>query len=177
MVKCLLISGSPRKGNTDFILSKILEGIKGDGELILLKDKKIHGCTGCLSCLNRQRCIINDDMTEIMDKMVNSDIIIIGTPNYFGNVTGLLKDFMDRAFPLYKSKSLKNKKLFLIMVGNGDVKSSEKHLNEAMGGFIYDFELDLIDSYCFKAFYPDDVKQDPKSISKINEIIERINSL
>jgi multimeric flavodoxin WrbA len=56
-------------------------------------------------------------MTEIRNKMLDSDNIIIGTPNYFDNISGLLKDFVDRTHPFYKFELLKGKKLVLIMIG------------------------------------------------------------
>ena len=53
MAKILLISGSQRKGNTDFALSTILNKIEGEKELIFLRDKNIKHCLGCLSCHDR----------------------------------------------------------------------------------------------------------------------------
>ncbi len=177
MANYLFISGSPRKGNTDFVLSKINENIKGDKELIFLKDKKIKHCIGCLSCHEKPECILNDDMTEIRNKMLDSDIIIIGTPNYFGNISGLLKDFVDRTHPFYKAELLKNKKLILIMVGGGNIEDTKKYLDAAMHGFVRYLKLDLIGSYCFKALYNNDLKKDSDSDIQINEIVKMINSL
>ena len=111
MTKALLISGSPRKGNTDFVLSKIYENISDDKELIFLREKQIKHCIGCLNCHNKPECVINDDMSEIRKKMLDSDVLIIGTPNYFDNISGLLKDFVDRTHPFYKAGLLKGKKL------------------------------------------------------------------
>lgn len=173
-LKYLLISGSPRKGNTDFILSEIYKTIKQDKEIIFLKNKKIKHCLGCLSCDYKPQCAIKDDMDEIRDKMLNADVIIIGAPNYFDNVSGLLKDFIDRTHPFYKEKLLKGKKLFLIMVGGGDVKISEKYLNMTMRGFVKHLEFNLIKSYCFKALNPKDVEQDFSSVKKISKIAREI---
>lgn len=177
MTKILLISGSPRKGNTDFVLSKIFDGIKNEKELIFLKDKNIQHCTGCLSCHDKPECVIDDDMTQIRAKMLNSDVIVIGTPNYFGNVSGLLKDFVDRTHPFYKAELLKDKKVILIMVGGGEIEASQKYLGNTMHGFLKYLKFNLIGSYCFKALNSNDIKQNPKSTLKINEIIRTINSL
>ena len=56
MPKVLLISGSNRKGNTEYILTKLNE-IIDDSELILLRNKNIDNCKGCLYCHNNDRCI------------------------------------------------------------------------------------------------------------------------
>lgn len=177
MSKYLFISGSPRKGNTDFVLSKIFGSINEDKDMIFIRDKKIKHCVGCLSCHNKPECIMKDDMGEILNKMLNSKVIIIGTPNYFDNVTGLIKDFIDRTHPFYKSASLKGKKLILIMVGGGKVAGSAKYLNESTAGFVKYQKLDLAGSYCFEALHLNDLKQNPESQLQINKIIEKINSL
>ena len=174
MDKILLISGSPRKGNTDFVLSKIFDELTGDKEFIRLKDKKIKHCIGCLSCHEKPECVLNDDMGEIREKMHNSDMIVIGTPNYFDNVSGLLKDFIDRTHPFYKAESLKGKKLILIMVGGGDAKGSHEYLNYCMRGFVKYSKLKLIGSYCFQALNQNDLKKNDEAIAKIDEIIKKI---
>lgn len=178
MNKILLISGSPRKGNTDFVLSKVLEKIiNKEKELIFLRHKNIGHCMGCLSCHNKPECVINDNMTEIRKKMLGSDIIVIGTPNYFDNVSGLLKNFIDRAHPFYKTGLLKDKKLILIMVGGGKIQSTQKYLDYTTYGFVKYLKFDLIGLYSFRALNSNDLKQNPKSILKINKIVEKINSL
>ena len=177
MGKILLISGSPRKGNTDFILSKIYENISRDKELIFLRDKEIKHCLGCLSCHNKPNCVINDDMKEILDKILNAEIIIISTPNYFDNIPGILKDFVDRTHPFYKTKLLENKKLIFIMVGGGEIENSQKCLDCVMKGFVKYHKLNLVSSYCFKALNQTDLKENPETILRINKIIEKINSL
>ncbi|MDD5146277.1 MAG: NAD(P)H-dependent oxidoreductase [Candidatus Pacebacteria bacterium] len=174
MAKYLLISGSPRKGNTDFVLSRIFESIEGEKELIFLRDKNIGHCIGCLSCHTKPQCAINDDMTEIRQKMLSADMIIIGTPNYFDNVSGLLKDFIDRTHPFYKAALLKDKKLILIMVGGGKAEGSKEFLDVVMSGFVKYLGLDLMGSYCFQALYSNDLRQNPESNKQVEEIIKTI---
>jgi multimeric flavodoxin WrbA len=49
-----------------------------------LKDKEINYCTGCGTCFNRKTgCIQDDDMHEILDKMIAADVIVMATPVYF----------------------------------------------------------------------------------------------
>ncbi|MBU1132035.1 flavodoxin family protein [Patescibacteria group bacterium] len=173
MPKTLLISGSPRKGNSDFVLAEIFDRIDGEKEFLFLRDKEIKHCAGCLSCHEKPECAINDDMTEIGNKMIDSDVMIIATPNYFDNVSGLLKDFVDRTHPFYAAESLKGKKLILIMVGGGKIKGSQEALTNAMRGFVKYLKLHLVGTYCFEALHQNDLKQNPEAISKINEIFEK----
>jgi len=108
-MKVIGICGSPRKGNTEWMLRKLLEAIAGSGvetELILLRDLTIKGCDGCLSCEmgGKERkgyCRINDDMQQIYPKLLEADGWALGTPVYFELLSGLLKNFMDRTCPIW----------------------------------------------------------------------------
>lgn len=177
MSKTLLISGSPRKGNTDFVLTQIFNEIKTDKELILLRDKNIKHCLGCLSCHKKPKCVIKDDMTDILNKMLEADVIIIGTPNYFDNVSGLLKDFIDRTHPLYSTTLLKGKKLILVMVGGGEVEGSLKYLTECTCGFVTYQEMELIGEYCFQGLNLNDLEKDRKTIEEIKGIVLKVDSV
>lgn len=91
------------------MLRKLLELAEKGGaqtELVLLRNKNIKLCDGCLGCEagGKERkgiCKIKDDMQEIYPKLLNADVWVIGTPVYFGMVSGLLKNFMDRTCPIW----------------------------------------------------------------------------
>lgn len=108
-MKLIGICGSPRKGNTEWMLGKLLELAEKDGaetELILLRNKNIKLCDGCLGCEaggkeRKGNCRIKDDMQDIYPRLLNADTWVIGTPVYFGMVSGLLKNFMDRTCPIW----------------------------------------------------------------------------
>ena len=103
------ISGSPRKGNTEWMLTRFLEEIAGSGietELILLRKTEIRGCDGCLTCeaggtKRKGICRIQDDMQQIYPKLLKVDGLVLGTPVYFELLSGLLKNFMDRTCPIW----------------------------------------------------------------------------
>jgi multimeric flavodoxin WrbA len=114
-MKVVGICGSPRKGNTEWMLRKLLEGAAREGtdsELILLREKDIRTCDGCLSCeaggkQQKGKCRIQDDMQEIYPKLVEADGLALGTPVYFEMLSGLLKNFIDRTCPIWPSLELK----------------------------------------------------------------------
>ncbi len=103
------ISGSPRTGNTEWMVAKVLEAARGAGaetEIVLLREKDIKLCRGCLTCeVGRDRkpgvCVIKDDMAPLLDKMLAADGFVFGTPVYFYMLSGLLKNFMDRTLPIW----------------------------------------------------------------------------
>jgi multimeric flavodoxin WrbA len=100
MKRIIGIIGSPRKkGNTDILVSNILEGAKSEGaktETIFLADLHIRECDGCHVCWKGKPCSKNDDMNSIYPKIIDSDAIIFGTPVYWYGPTGLMKMFIDR---------------------------------------------------------------------------------
>jgi len=116
--KIIGISGSPRNRNTNYMLKTVLDATGCDYELILLKDKNIKPCTACAGCYKAHKCIVKDDMHEIRWKLEEADAIILGSPTYFANVTGVMKNFIDKCLPIYLSEKLRGKRVALISVGN-----------------------------------------------------------
>lgn len=114
-MKIIGICGSPRLGNTEWMLRKLLEVVGNAGvqtELILLREQDIKGCDGCLSCEagGKQRegiCRIKDDMQQIYLKLLEADGLAFGTSVYFEMLSGLLKNFMDRTCPIWPKLELK----------------------------------------------------------------------
>ena len=105
----LAINGSPRGalGNTEILIRAFLEGAAQTGdsvETVYLKEKKIEHCVGCFSCWldTPGVCIHKDDMAELLEKVRHAQILVFGSPLYFFNFTGLMKDFTDRLIPLWQ---------------------------------------------------------------------------
>lgn len=120
VMKVLGISGSPRKGNTELLVREALKAAEKAGaitQLVLLKNLEIKHCDGCLRCDEDGTCRTNDEMQELYKRMETADAIIIGSPTYYENVPGLLKDFIDRSNPFYTNKKLKGKLGGIIVVG------------------------------------------------------------
>lgn len=103
-MKVVAFNGSPRKqGNTSILIDKVFDELEGEGidtEQISLTGSPLRGCTACMSCLKNQdkRCIIdNDIINECIEKMLESDGVILGSPTYFSDVTAEMKALIDRS--------------------------------------------------------------------------------
>lgn len=103
-MKILAINGSARKdGNTAILIRTVFSELEKEGietELLQLAGKKIQGCIACFKCFKNKdrRCSIKKDVVnECIEKMLEADGIILGSPTYFADVTSEMKALIDRA--------------------------------------------------------------------------------
>lgn len=102
LLEVLGIVGSYRKsGNTDILVEKVLEGVQNHGiktNCIFLPDYNIKDCIGCEGCKKTYQCVMKDDMQKIYPLIEKADALVIGSPTYFYNVTGIMKNFLNRLY-------------------------------------------------------------------------------
>ncbi len=118
----MAILGSPRRGgNTEILADTAIDGFQSWGHQVVTKicirEKKIVYCDGCLTCLFPQRigrCVINDDMAEILEEMRNHDAFLFATPNHQHNVSAPMLNFITRMLPLINFRIITNSKGELI---------------------------------------------------------------
>ncbi len=103
-MKVVAFNGSPRKnGNTQLLIKKVfaeLETKNIETEMIQVGGKPIKGCRACYKCFKNKdkKCSMKNDMlNECIDKMLDADGIILGSPTYFANITPEIKALMDRS--------------------------------------------------------------------------------
>lgn len=125
-MKVIAINGSPRKNwNTAQLLENAIEGAKSAGaeiEFIHLYDLDYKGCRSCLSCKrentkNYGRCSINDDLKPLFDKIEKADVLILGSPIYFGSLSAEMRAFLERFLFQYMIYSNPPRSIF-----NGQLK-------------------------------------------------------
>lgn len=124
--KVLILSGSPRKGgNSDLLCDEFMRGALESGhevEKIRVQERKIACCTGCYACSDTGICAIKDDMTDIMQKMIDCDVMVLASPVYFYSVSAQLKAVIDRT--LCRWTEVKNKEMYYIMTAGDEDRSS-----------------------------------------------------
>ncbi len=135
-MKVIGFNGSARKdGNTAILINYVLKELEKEGietELYQLSGKKIRGCMACRKCAENldQRCVVKDDvLNNCIEKMLESDGIILGSPTYFADLTTETKALIDRAGTVAKA----NGSLFKRKVGAGVVAARR-------GGSIHTFD-------------------------------------
>lgn len=116
--KVLVLSGSPRKGgNSDLLCDAFIKGARESGnevEKIFIRSRKIAYCNACYYCKNSGgKCAINDDMSEILDKMQDADVIVMASPVYFYSVDAQMKALIDRSVARWTQ--IENKEFYYIM--------------------------------------------------------------
>lgn len=106
-MKILVLNGSPKKDKSDtmHITRAFLDGMNeaenNDVHIIHITDKRIEYCAGCFSCMrNGGECIYNDDMKELLEEVLVSDLLIFSYPLYCYGMPAPLKAFLDRTLPL-----------------------------------------------------------------------------
>jgi multimeric flavodoxin WrbA len=113
-MKIIAVNGSPRKEwNTATMLKNALEGAAAQGaetEMVNLYDLNFKGCTSCFGCKVKDgksygKCAAKDELQPVLRRIEEADAIILGSPMYFGNVTGEMRSLMERLFFQYLTYS------------------------------------------------------------------------
>lgn len=104
-MKALFVNGGPRKQWSTFkMLESAMKGAESAGaetEMIHLYDVHFNGCMSCLACKMKNAktngvCAIKDNLRSVLEKAHDADVIVIGSPIYFSDVTGVTRAFMER---------------------------------------------------------------------------------
>jgi len=108
-MKFCVLMGSPRlNGNTAELVKPFIDELQKNGAevtYITLADKNIHSCRGCYACQNvsgEYGCVIHDDVPEIMNRIIESDCIVLATPIYTWYCPAQMKALLDRHYGLNK---------------------------------------------------------------------------
>lgn len=124
--------------NTAHLLGEVVNGAASQGanaELVHLRDKKYSGCTSCFACKDPAgkyygRCAMRDGLTGVLETAHKADVLVLGTPVYYGGETSLMRAFMERLcfqYHLYTDKKppLSPRKKNVALIYTMNVKREE----------------------------------------------------
>ena len=172
MKNVLIISTSNRNGsNSEILAKKFLEGALASNnnvEFISLKNKEIKYCLGCLVCQKTKKCVINDDVKEILDKIKHSEVIAFATPIYFYEMAGQMKTLLDRTNPLYPDEERKFKDIYLIATCADEDESALNRVIQGLQGWI-----DCFDDVELKGVIYGIGANDPNQVNKMTKLQEQ----
>lgn len=180
-MKVLAINGSSRKnGNTAIILNTVMEELEKQGietEMIQLASITINPCKACFTCGGKNNCSFNNDrFSEIFEKMVNSDGIILGSPVYSADVSSNMKALIDRGSVVadMNPKILKHKiGASVVACRRGGALNAIDTLNH----FFLNHEMFVVGSTYWNMVYggmPGDVKNDEEGMANMKNLGENM---
>ena len=167
MKKVIVISTSLRRGsNSDMLAGKFVEGAKeagNDVEKISLIGKDIQFCKGCFGCQKLGRCVIKDDVNDIMAKVLEADVVCWATPIYYYEMSGQMKTLIDRMNAMYPL-DYKFRDVYLLSTAHEDEAETPKRAEAGLTGWIDCFpESRLAGSlFCGGVNAPREIEGNPK---------------
>ena len=139
MKRVIVISTSLRHdSNSDLLADKFVEGAKAAGnevEKISLVGKEIHFCKGCFGCQKLGRCVIKDDVNDIMAKVLEADVVCWATPIYYYEMSGQMKTLIDRMNAMYPL-DYKFRDVYLLTTAAEDEEETPKRAEAGLTGWI-----------------------------------------
>jgi len=128
MKNVLILVGSARNGNSLFtanFIAKVAEkSANVSHDIVQLSKYNINYCDGCLECDSTGVCHYNDDVAGLLSKIISSDGVIFISPTRWSLLSGDMKVFIDRLNPLAGKDLFKDKRSFLVAVGQTNCKDS-----------------------------------------------------
>lgn len=166
-MKYLIINGSPRKKNTWNIVNQAKTNLDGEFEEVLLIKEKIPPCNGCNNCFERgeSACPHFESINPIVEKIAQCDGLIITSPVYALNVSGLLKNFFDHTAYLYHRPAFFDKKaLVVVSTAGASHNKVAKYIDETLRHWGFNRNYKLAMALGGREDF------DAKEISKINKV-------
>ena len=177
--KVLGIVGSPRLGgNTEVLVDEVLAGAKEAGALvekIRLRDLKIEPCKACDGCAKTRRCVIQDDLSIIRDKMIASDYWIFGTPVYYSGPTAQFKAFMDRWYSIDQTHFKDKRVILAVPLGDKAMEAARFTLGTIKDALAFQGSQVIGDIVVADAFEIGSVHKYPESLQQARQIGKTLN--
>ena len=189
-IKLFGISGSPKKGATDYIVQEALKYAKEKYNVetgyFSAMGKKLNFCIHCDYCIREKKgCIHDDDMQEIYEKLKWADALIIGTPVYQGTLSGQTKVIMDRcrAIAAQDKNFILNKPGAALAVGGDRIGGQEPAIQAILNFYVINeaipvgggsFGANLGASFWSKDKGAEGAKEDAEGLKSMRRTVDRL---
>lgn len=139
MKRVVIISTSLRvRSNSDLLAEQFMKGAESTGhqvEKVELLGKQIAFCLGCFACAKLGRCVIDDDVNGIMEKVMKADVIVWATPIYYYEMSGQMKTLIDRMNAMY-DRDYRFREVYLLTTAAEDEASVPQRAEAGLTGWI-----------------------------------------
>lgn len=138
----VLSTGFRKNGNSDRMAQEFIKGAAEAGhevEGICLSGRKIECCRGCFVCQKTMKCVIQDDVADILSKMKQADVIAFATPVYFYGMCGNMKNFLDRTYPLFPDEYC-FRDIYLLAAAGEDLETTVQGTVDGLDGWVRCFD-------------------------------------
>ena len=173
------ISSSHRdRSNSEAMLKACVGEIEKNGikvELIILRNINFLPCDGCKDCDTNESCHIKDSLTNIYPKLLNAEVWLIASPEYWWNVSGLCKSFLDRLNAYWKSreKYFKGKSVAIFTCG-GQPTDRNHYAEDYLRLLFTKIYFNILGSVRASAENPQEVLNQKETIEKCRELGRQI---
>lgn len=139
MKNIVVISTSLRvSSNSDLLAEEFLKGAKSAGhkvEKVELLGTQIAFCRGCFACSKLGQCVIDDDVNDIMKKVMHADVVVWATPIYYYEMSGQMKTLIDRMNAMY-NLDYKFREVYLLTTAAEDEEFVPRRAEAGLTGWI-----------------------------------------
>lgn len=156
-------ASSTKAGVMESAMTKLLESTGHEYELIRLANKNIKYCSGCVGCAATNKCVMRDDMDELLEKFMQADAVVFGGITRHNGVNAIMQNFMERFFPLYH-REIKSTGKPVAIVSAGLYSAQEAYKD--MSGFVNGFKMNELgalivggNASCYKCGFGEDCPQ------------------
>lgn len=177
MSKILLINGNPNeKGCTYTALCEIADTLaKNDveSEILYLGKKPVAGCIACGKCFQTGRCVFDDKVNEVLEKLDEYDGIVVGSPVYYAGPTGQLCAFLDRLFFCSERRMAGKLGAAVVSCRRGGASAAFDRLNK----YFTICNMTVVGSQYWNqvhAFTPEDVRKDEEGLQTMRTLAQNI---
>lgn len=177
MSKILLINGSPNeKGCTYTALCEIADTLaKNDveSEILYLGKKPVAGCIACGKCFQTGRCVFDDKVNEVLEKLDEYDGIVVGSPVYYAGPTGQLCAFLDRLFFCSERRMAGKLGAAVVSCRRGGASAAFDRLNK----YFTICNMTVVGSQYWNqvhGFTPEDVRKDEEGLQTMRTLAQNM---